>query len=269
MTDYERLLARIYETGEVKTDRTGTGTKSLFGQQMRFSLVTEFPLITSKKVFFKGVVHELLWIISGDTNIKYLTDNNIHIWDEWADDHGNLGPVYGAQWRNHYFFDTDGDCRVIDQLGNAINTIKNDPDSRRILINSWNVGEIYQMALPPCHMTFQFYVSPEGYLSCHLYQRSADMFLGVPFNIASYALLTYMVAEVTGLKPGELVWTGGDCHIYLNHLKQVEEQLARPDIFYLPKLELTHRDSIDDFTYEDVHLINYESHPAIKADVAV
>ena len=264
---YEEALAKIVVIGHDRKDRTGTGTRSLFGIDLRYDLSKGFPLITTKKVFTKGIIHELLWMISGDTNIKYLNDNGVHIWDEWADDHGNLGPVYGAQWRNHYFFDSDGDARQIDQLGDAINTIKTNPDSRRILVNSWNVGEVYQMALPPCHLMYQFYVA-DGRLSCKLTQRSADMFLGVPFNIASYALLTHMVADVTGLEVGDLIWSGGDCHVYHNHMAQVITQIYR-DPFEFPTLELTHRDNIDDFVYEDVKIVNYQSHPSIKGSVAV
>lgn len=264
---YEEALAKILTIGWDRKDRTGTGTRSLFGIDLRYDLSKGFPLITTKKVFTKGIIHELLWMISGDTNIKYLNDNGVHIWDEWADHKGELGPVYGAQWRSHYFFDSDGDARTIDQLGEAIKAIKTNPDSRRILVDSWNVGEVYQMALPPCHLMYQFYVA-NGRLSCKLTQRSADMFLGVPFNIASYALLTHMVADVTGLEVGDLIWSGGDCHIYHNHMTQVLTQIDR-EPFEFPQLELTHRANIDDFVYEDVKIVNYQSHPSIKGDVAV
>lgn len=269
---YESLLETVMMEGNDREDRTGVGTRSVFGAQLRFDLENSFPLITTKKVHFKSIVHELLWMIAGDTNIKYLNDNGVHIWDEWADENGDLGPVYGRQWRDWIHHEVDYSNQSvystkIDQLGLAIDTIKRYPDSRRIIVNSWNVGEVQEMALPPCHMMFQFYVEGDK-LSCQLYQRSADLFLGVPFNIASYALLTYMVADVTGLKPGEFIWTGGDCHIYHNHFDQVQQQLGRETLPF-PQLKLKHRNIIDAFTYEDVQLVNYQSHPAIKADVAV
>lgn len=259
---YEEALAKIVVIGHDRKDRTGTGTRSLFGIDLRYNLSKGFPLITTKKVFTKGIIHELLWMISGDTNIKYLNDNGVHIWDEWADENGDLGRVYGAQWRS--WTHPDG---KIDQLASVVNSIKNNPDSRRHIVNSWNVAELNGMALPPCHLMYQFYVA-DGRLSCKLTQRSADMFLGVPFNIASYALLTHMVADVTGLEVGDLIWSGGDCHVYHNHMTQVLTQIDR-EPFEFPQLELTHRDNIDDFVYEDVKIVNYQSHPSIKGSVAV
>lgn len=264
MKPYLTVLKDIKETGDYKEDRTGTGTWSKFGLQMRFDLSKSFPLMTTKKMFWKGIVYELLWFLRGDTNIKFLTDNGVHIWDEWADENGDLGFVYGKQWRS--WETTDG--RVIDQIANVVNLLKNNPDSRRIIVSAWNPGEIEQMALPPCHCLFQFYVV-NGKLSCQLYQRSADMFLGVPFNIASYSLLTLMLAQVCNLQPGEFIHTIGDAHIYVNHLEQVEEQLSRspkplPRVWLNPDVK-----DIFDFTYEDIHLDNYEYWPAIKAPVAV
>ena len=264
MKQYLDLLREIRDNGVTKTDRTGVGTKSIFGHQMRFNLQDGFPLLTTKKVFLKGIIYELLWFLKGDTNIKFLTDHNVHIWDEWADENGDLGYVYGKQWRS--WETTDG--RVIDQISQVVDLIKNHPDSRRILVTAWNPAEIDKMALPPCHCLFQFYVA-DGKLSCQLYQRSADTFLGVPFNIASYALLTMMLAQVCGLEPGEFIHTTGDTHIYLNHLEQVNEQLSReprplPKMIINPDVK-----SIFDFKYEDFHLEGYNPYPAIKAPVAV
>lgn len=264
MKQYLDLLREIRDNGVVKTDRTGVGTKSIFGHQMRFNLQDGFPLLTTKKVFLKGIIYELLWFLKGDTNIKFLTDHNVHIWDEWADENGDLGYVYGKQWRS--WETTDG--RVIDQISQVVDLIKNHPDSRRILVTAWNPAEIDKMALPPCHCLFQFYVA-DGKLSCQLYQRSADTFLGVPFNIASYALLTMMLAQVCDLEPGEFIHTTGDTHIYLNHLDQVNEQLSReprplPKMIINPDVK-----SIFDFKYEDFKLEGYDPWPAIKAPVAV
>ena len=264
MKQYLDLLREIRDNGVTKTDRTGVGTKSIFGHQMRFNLQDGFPLLTTKKVFLKGIIYELLWFLKGDTNIKFLTDHNVHIWDEWADENGDLGYVYGKQWRS--WETTDG--RVIDQISQVVDLIKNHPDSRRILVTAWNPAEIDKMALPPCHCLFQFYVA-DGKLSCQLYQRSADTFLGVPFNIASYALLTMMLAQVCGLEPGEFIHTTGDTHIYLNHLEQVNEQLSReprplPKMIINPDVK-----SIFDFKYEDFQLEGYDPYPAIKAPVAV
>ena len=264
MKQYLDLLREIKETGIVKTDRTGVGTKSIFGHQMRFNLQDGFPLLTTKKVFLKGIIYELLWFLKGDTNIKFLTDNGVHIWDEWADENGDLGYVYGKQWRS--WETTDG--RVIDQISQVVDLIKNHPDSRRILVTAWNPAEIDKMALPPCHCLFQFYVA-DGKLSCQLYQRSADTFLGVPFNIASYALLTMMLAQVCGLQPGEFIHTTGDTHIYLNHMEQVDLQLSR-EPRPLPKMMINPDvKSIFDFKYEDFTLVDYDPYPAIKAPVAV
>jgi thymidylate synthase len=264
MKQYLDLLDHVLKNGAEKRDRTGTGTVSVFGYQMRFNLQEGFPLMTTKKLHLKSIIHELLWFISGDTNTKYLNDNGVKIWNEWADNDGNLGPVYGYQWRSW----PAADGRKIDQLSNLINGIKISPDSRRHLVNAWNVGEIDKMALPPCHILFQFYVA-DGKLSCQLYQRSADIFLGVPFNIASYALLTMMVAKVTGLKPGEFIHTLGDAHIYLNHIEQVKLQLTRKP-FKLPQIKIN--PDIDDilkFRFEDFTLENYEAHPHIKGEISV
>jgi thymidylate synthase len=264
MQQYLDLLQHILEKGTRKEDRTGTGTLSVFGYQMRFDLAAGFPLVTTKKVHLKSIIHELLWFLKGETNIAYLKANGVSIWDEWADAAGNLGPVYGSQWRSW----PTPDGGHIDQIAQVIDQLQRNPDSRRIIVSAWNVAEINQMKLPPCHAFFQFYVA-EGKLSCQLYQRSADVFLGVPFNIASYALLTMMVAQVCNLDLGEFIWTGGDTHLYLNHLEQAQLQLSRQ-----PRPLATMRlnpavDSIFGFTYEDFKLENYDPHPAIKAPVAV
>jgi thymidylate synthase len=264
MKQYLDLLDHVLKTGVVKRDRTGTGTISVFGYQMRFNLAEGFPVLTTKKLHLKSIIHELLWFISGDTNIKYLTSNGVKIWNEWADKDGNLGPVYGYQWRSW----PAGDGRKIDQLSEVIRTIKTFPDSRRHIVCAWNPGEIDKMALPPCHVLFQFYVAG-GKLSCQLYQRSADIFLGVPFNIASYALLTRMIAQVTGLKPGDFIHTLGDAHIYLNHIDQVKLQLTRKP-FPLPEMKIN--PSVKDifsFRFEDFELVNYEAHPGIKGEISV
>lgn len=264
MQQYLDYLRHILANGVDKTDRTGTGTRSVFGYQMRFDLQKGFPLLTTKKVHFKSIVYELLWIISGNTNVKYLQDNGVRIWNEWADENGDLGPVYGAQWRSWQ----GSDGKVTDQLADVIQRVKTDPDSRRLLINAWNVGDLSKMHLPPCHLLFQFYVA-KGKLSCQLYQRSADSFLGVPFNIASYALLTQLIAAQCDLDVGEFVWTGGDCHIYHNHFEQVNLQLTREPL-PLATLKLARKPTaIDDYQYEDIQLINYQSHDTIKAQVAV
>ena len=264
MQQYLDLLRHIRANGVMKEDRTGTGSQSVFGYQMRFNLAEGFPLLTTKKVHLKSLIHELLWFLSGDTNIKYLKDNGVTIWDEWADENGNLGPVYGHQWRSW----SAPDGRVIDQISQAIDLIKHHPDSRRILVTAWNPAEIDEMALPPCHCLFQFYVAG-GKLSCQLYQRSADVFLGVPFNIASYALLTLMMAQVCGLEPGEFVHTTGDTHLYKNHFEQVALQLSR-EPRPLPVMKLNPEvKSLFDFKYEDFTLEGYDPWPAIKAPVAV
>ncbi|MBO4434973.1 MAG: thymidylate synthase [Bacteroidales bacterium] len=264
MKQYLDLLRHIRSGGVMKEDRTGTGTQSVFGYQMRFNLADGFPLLTTKKVHLKSIIHELLWFISGDTNIKYLKDNGVTIWDEWADENGDLGPVYGHQWRSW----PAPDGRSIDQLAQVVEMIRHNPDSRRLLVSAWNPGEVDKMALPPCHCLFQFYVA-DGKLSCQLYQRSADVFLGVPFNIASYALLTMMIAQVCGLKPGEFIHTTGDTHIYRNHFEQVALQLSReprplPHMLLNPDVK-----DIFDFKYEDFTLEGYDPWPAIKAPVAV
>lgn len=264
MRQYLDLLQHVLQNGVKREDRTGTGTLSVFGYQMRFDLSEGFPLVTTKKVHLKSVIHELLWFIKGDTNIAYLKENGVSIWDEWADEDGNLGPVYGEQWRSW----PTPSGEVIDQLGKAIELIKNNPDSRRIIVNAWNAGELHKMALTPCHALFQFYVA-EGKLSCQLYQRSADLFLGVPFNIASYALLTMMIAQVCDLEAGDFVHSFGDAHIYLNHLDQVKLQLSR-EPKELPTLELDPQiRSIDDFRFEHFAIKGYEPHPGIKAPIAV
>lgn len=261
---YENLLRHVYENGTEKTDRTGTGTRSVFGYQMRFDLSEGFPLVTTKKLHIRSIIHELLWFLSGSSNVKYLHDNNVTIWDEWADENGDLGSIYGVQWRS--WPATDG--RHIDQIREAVNLIKNNPDSRRIIVCAWNVADLPKMALPPCHCLFQFYVA-DGRLSCQLYQRSADIFLGVPFNIASYALLTHMMAQQCDLVPGEFVWTGGDCHIYSNHFEQAKEQLSREPRQY-PKLVINrHPASIFDYRFEDFEIVDYNPWPHIKAPVAV
>ena len=263
MQQYLDLLQYIKKEGTEKTDRTGTGTKSVFGYQMRFNLNEGFPLTTTKKLHLKSIIYELLWFIKGDTNVKYLNEHNVSIWDEWANENGDLGPVYGKQWRA--WSSENGE---IDQLKEVLKQLKNSPDSRRILISAWNVGELSEMALMPCHALFQFYVA-DGKLSCQLYQRSADVFLGVPFNIASYALLTMMIAQECGLGLGDFVWTGGDTHIYSNHFEQVEKQLSRtPRPLPVMKLNPDVK-SIFDFTFEDFELINYDPYPGIKAPVAV
>ena len=264
MKQYLEFLKLVKETGADKTDRTGTGTKSIFGHQMRFNLSDGFPIVTTKRVHVPSVIHELLWFLKGDTNIKYLQDNKVNIWNEWADDNGDLGPVYGAQWRKW----RNSEGKEIDQIKKAIDLIKNSPDSRRIIVSSWNVGELDKMALSPCHALFQFYVA-NGKLSCQLYQRSADIFLGVPFNIASYALLTHIVAQQCDLEVGDFVWSGGDCHIYSNHFEQVNTQLKRTPKD-LPKL-LIHKKpkSIFDYTYEDFELSEYKHDDPIKAPVAI
>lgn len=264
MNQYETLLKHVYQNGSDKSDRTGTGTRSIFGYQMRFNLTEGFPLVTTKKVHLKSIIYELLWFLRGDTNIKFLKDNGVSIWDEWADDKGELGSIYGYQWRSW----PAPDGRQIDQISNIINTIKNNPDSRRIIVSAWNVADIDKMALPPCHTLFQFYVL-DGKLSCQLYQRSADLLLGVPFNIASFALLTMMVAQVCNLEYGDFVHTFGDVHIYKNHFEQVELQLSRKPRDY-PNIEINSKvDSILDFKYSDFSLEGYDPHPSIKAPIAV
>lgn len=264
MKPYLDLMRHVAESGTIKQDRTGTGTRSVFGYQMRFNLAEGFPLLTTKKVHTKSIIHELLWFLKGDTNIAYLKENGVSIWNEWADAQGNLGPVYGAQWRS--WRSIDG--RTIDQISQLIDQIRKNPDSRRLIVSAWNVGEIEKMALPPCHAFFQFYVA-DGRLSCQLYQRSADIFLGVPFNIASYALLTLMIAQVTDLQPGDFVHTLGDAHLYLNHLEQTQLQLSR-ETRALPRMKINPAvRSIFDFKFEDFTIEGYNPHPAIKAPVAV
>ncbi len=264
MKQYLDLMRHVRDNGTVKSDRTGTGTVSVFGHQMRFDLSEGFPLVTTKKLHLRSIIHELLWFLTGDSNIQYLKDNGVSIWDDWADENGDLGPVYGVQWRNW----PTPDGGSIDQIAQIMQQLRETPDSRRIMLSAWNVGEIENMALPPCHCLFQFYVA-DGKLSCQLYQRSCDIFLGVPFNIASYALLTYMLAQQADLDVGDFVWTGGDCHLYSNHLQQADEQLSR-ELLPLPQLAIKRRpDSIFDYRYEDFEILNYESHPHIKAAVAV
>lgn len=264
MEQYLNLLQHILDEGAVKTDRTGTGTVSCFGAQLRFNLQEGFPLVTTKKLHLKSIIYELLWFLNGDTNIKYLNDHGVTIWDEWADENGELGPIYGKQWRS---WETK-DGRVIDQISDAVRTIKNNPDSRRIIVNAWNVADLPEMKLSPCHCLFQFYVA-NGKLSCQLYQRSADVFLGVPFNIASYAILTMMMAQVCGLEPGEFIHTFGDVHLYNNHIEQAKLQLTRQP-FPLPVLKINPDvKDIFGFRYEDFELLNYQHHPHIKAPVAV
>jgi thymidylate synthase len=264
MQQYLDLMRHVRDHGIRKEDRTGTGTVSVFGYQMRFDLADGFPVVTTKKLHLRSIIHELLWFLRGDTNIKYLHDNGVSIWDEWADENGDLGPVYGYQWRSW----PTPDGQSIDQIVQLIEQIKNNPDSRRLMVSAWNPADVEHMALPPCHCLFQFYVA-DGTLSCQLYQRSADIFLGVPFNIASYALLTMMIAQVTGLQPGEFVHTFGDAHLYINHLDQVETQLSR-DPLPLPQMRLNPDiKSVFEFTFEDFELVGYEAHPHIKAPVAV
>ncbi|MFM8355124.1 MAG: thymidylate synthase [Gammaproteobacteria bacterium] len=264
MKQYLDLMRHIREHGVWKGDRTGTGTYSVFGYQMRFNLADGFPLVTTKKMFIKGIIHELLWFLQGSTNIRYLQDHDVHIWDEWADEHGELGPVYGSQWRSW----PGPDGETIDQIARVVNDIRRTPDSRRLIVSAWNVAEVDRMALPPCHTLFQFYVA-DGRLSCQLYQRSADVFLGVPFNIASYALLTQMIAQVCDLAPGDFVHTLGDAHLYSNHLEQADRQLARaPHALPTMALNPAVRD-IFGFTFEDFTLEHYRAHPGIKAPIAV
>jgi len=272
--EYHHLLRKIMAEGEVRTDRTGVGTLAIFGHQMRFNLEEGFPLLTTKKVWWKGIVEELLWILSGSTNVKPLQEKGVHIWDEWADAEGDLGPVYGSQWRSWPAFDRDGsiggnDGTTIDQIADVIKSIRTNPDSRRHLVTAWNPAELPDMKLPPCHLLFQFDVTADKKLNCLLYQRSCDVFLGVPFNIASYALLTHMVAHVCGLGVGEFIWTGGNTHIYLNHQEQVKLQLSR-DSFAPPTIAINpEKTEIDDIMFEDIELVGYESHPTISAEVAV
>jgi thymidylate synthase len=262
-TQYEDLLRRVMAEGTAKADRTGTGTRSLFAQQLRFPLDRGFPLITTKRVHFRSVAYELLWFLRGDSNVGWLRDHGVTIWDEWAREDGDLGPVYGVQWRSW----PTPDGGHVDQISQVLETLRTDPASRRMIVSAWNVGDIPRMALPPCHAMFQFYVS-DGRLSCHLYQRSADLFLGVPFNIASYSLLTHMVAQQTGLDVGDFIWTGGDCHIYDNHVDQVTEQLSRK-AFAFPQLRLRPAATLFDYTFEDFEVVGYEHHPALRAPVAV
>lgn len=263
MRQYLDLLEHVLTNGVEKSDRTGTGTRSVFGYQMRFDLSEGFPLVTTKKLHIRSIVHELLWFLKGETNLKYLHENKVSIWDEWADENGDLGPIYGHQWRSW-----PSDKGAIDQIGHVLDLIRNNPDSRRMIVSAWNVGELEKMALPPCHILFQFYVA-DGRLSCQLYQRSADLFLGVPFNIASYALLTHMIAQSTGLKAGDFVHTFGDVHIYTNHLEQVKLQLTRepkkrPELWLNPKIR-----NVFEFSFEDIEIRDYEAHPHIKGKVAV
>jgi len=262
-TQYEDLLRLVLESGTPKADRTGTGTRSVFGHQMRFDLAEGFPLVTTKRVHLKSIVYELLWFLRGDSNVSWLQEHGVKIWDEWAAPDGDLGPVYGVQWRSW----PTPDGGHVDQIAELLETLRTNPDSRRMIVSAWNVAEIPKMALAPCHAFFQFYVS-DGRLSCQLYQRSADLFLGVPFNIASYALLTHMVAAQAGLEVGDFIWTGGDCHIYDNHVDQVREQLSRAP-YPFPTLELRPAPSIFEYTFEDVVVVDYQHHPAIKAPVAV
>jgi thymidylate synthase len=262
-TQYEDLLRRVLETGSPKSDRTGTGTVSLFGERLRYDLSTAFPLVTTKSVHFRSIAYELLWFLRGEGNVGWLKEHGVSIWDEWAAEDGSLGPVYGVQWRS---WPTPGGGSV-DQLQQVLDTLRSDPDSRRMIVSAWNVAALPEMALAPCHALFQFYVN-DGRLSCQLYQRSADLFLGVPFNIASYALLTRMVAQQVGLAPGDFIWVGGDCHIYTNHLPQVHEQLSR-EVLPFPQLTLDRAPSLFDHAYEDFHLVDYRHHPAIRGAVAV
>ncbi len=264
MIEYLSLMQQILERGVQKDDRTGTGTLSLFGEQMRFDLSQGFPLVTTKKLHTRSIFYELLWFLKGETNIQYLVDNNVHIWDAWADEKGELGPIYGSQWRSW----PTCDGQSIDQISQLITDIKTNPDSRRLIVSAWNVADVEHMALPPCHLLFQFYVA-QGKLSCQLYQRSADFFIGVPFNIASYALLTHLVAQQCDLEVGEFIWTGGDVHLYLNHIEQVKLQLSR-QTYELPQLIIKNKPTdIFSYKFEDFEIINYQSHPHIKASVAV
>ncbi|MCH8278971.1 MAG: thymidylate synthase [Proteobacteria bacterium] len=264
MQQYLALMRQVRDTGIRKQDRTGIGTVSLFGHQMRFDLSAGFPLVTTKKLHLRSLIHELLWFLSGDSNIRYLKENGVSIWDDWADENGDLGPVYGVQWRRW----PTPDGRTVDQIEQIIRQLRESPDSRRIILSAWNVAEIDNMALPPCHCLVQFYVA-DGKLSCQMYQRSCDIFLGVPFNIASYALLTHMLAQQADLTVGDFIWTGGDCHLYSNHLAQADEQLTREPL-PLPRLAIKRRpDSIFDYQYEDFEILNYQSHPHIKAAIAV
>jgi thymidylate synthase len=264
MRQYLDMMRHVRDKGAVKEDRTGTGTRSVFGYQMRFDLGQGFPMVTTKKLHLRSIIHELLWFLRGDSNVKYLQDNGVSIWNEWADSDGELGPIYGVQWRSWPM--PDGGS--IDQIAEAVELLRTNPDSRRILVSAWNASEIPNMALPPCHTLFQFYVA-NGKLSCQLYQRSADIFLGVPFNIASYALLTHMMAQQANLKVGDFVWTGGDCHLYSNHFEQADEQLQRKPLA-LPTLAIRRKpESIFDYRFEDFEVLNYESHPHIRAAVAV
>ena len=264
MQQYLSMMRYIRDNGVRKNDRTGTGTLSVFGYQMRFDLSQGFPVTTTKKLHLHSIIHELLWLLSGESNIRYLKENDVSIWDEWADDNGELGPVYGVQWRNWPVLDGG----TIDQIGQIVETLRNNPDSRRMLVCAWNVAEVPNMALPPCHCLFQFYVADDR-LSCQLYQRSADVFLGVPFNIVSYALLTHMLAQQADLSVGEFIWTGGDCHLYLNHLEQADQQLKREPLA-LSRLAIKRRpESIFDYHFEDFEILNYQSHPHIRAAVAV
>lgn len=270
MKQYLDTLCDIFDNGNKRGDRTGTGTIGIFGTQVRYNLREKFPLVTTKKVWMKGVVHELLWMLSGSTNIKYLVDNGVHIWDNWADENGELGPVYGSQWRAWHDEDLPdaGVARTIDQIEQVIDSIKNNPDSRRHIVSAWNVADVPDMKLPPCHMMFQFYVA-NGELSCHMYQRSCDYALGGPFNIASYSLLTHMIAQVCGLQVGDFVHSIGDCHLYLNHIDPIRVQMGRepkelPTLWLNPEIK-----NIDDFKYDDIKIINYKHHPAIKMDVSV
>jgi thymidylate synthase len=262
-TQYEQLLRRVLADGTPKSDRTGTGTRSVFAQQLRYDLDRGFPLVTTKRVHFRSVAFELLWFLRGDSNVGWLREHGVTIWDEWAAPDGDLGPVYGVQWRAW----PTPDGSHVDQISQVLETLRTDPDSRRMVVSAWNVGEIPQMALAPCHAMFQFYVA-DGRLSCHLYQRSADLFLGVPFNLASYALLTHLVAQQAGLEVGDFVWTGGDCHIYDNHVEQVREQLRR-DPYPFPQLVVQPAGSLFDYAFEDLEVVGYQHHPAIKAPVAV
>jgi thymidylate synthase len=262
-TSYEDLLRIVLTQGAAKADRTGTGTRSRFGHQLRFDLAAGFPLVTTKKVHLRSVVYELLWFLRGDSNVQWLREHGVTIWDEWAGPDGELGPVYGVQWRS---WPTPSGGHI-DQLSQVLRALRQDPDSRRLLVSAWNVADLDRMALPPCHVLFQFYVADHA-LSCQVYQRSADLFLGVPFNIASYALLTHLVAAQAGLAVGELIWTGGDCHIYTNHVDQVREQLTR-EPYPFPRLRLASRDSLFDYRYQDIEVVDYRHHPAISAPVAV